>query len=74
MGVKLRNENREIEEKLREALGTAQHRGEVIKQLRDDLKAAGGKVGCTLLFLCCKCMHSKTWQNRMMKNTHIVGV
>ena len=42
--MKLRNENREVEEKLREALGTAQHRGDVIKQLRDELKQSQTKV------------------------------
>lgn len=47
--VKLRNENREIEEKLREALGTAQHRGDVIKQLRDELKGVGGKVSFSII-------------------------
>ena len=40
----MRNENREIEEKLREALNTAQHRGDVIKQLREEVKAADGKT------------------------------
>lgn len=42
--VKLRNENRDIEEKLREALASASHRGEVIKQLRDEIKQYQGKV------------------------------
>ena len=42
--VKLRSENREIEEKLREALGTAQHRGDVIKQIREELKVSQNKV------------------------------
>ena len=42
--MKLRSENREIEEKLREALGTAQHRGDVIKQIREELKQAQTKV------------------------------
>lgn len=42
--VKLRNENRDIEEKLREALASASHRGEVIKQLREEIKQYQGKV------------------------------
>ena len=50
MIVKLRNDNRDIEEKLREALGTAQHRGDVIKQLRDELKTATTKVGGVIFF------------------------
>jgi len=42
--VKLRNENRDMEEKLREALSTAQHRGDVIKQLRDEIKQYQSRV------------------------------
>ena len=42
--MKLRSENRDVEEKLREALGTAQHRGDVIKQLREELKQSQNKV------------------------------
>ena len=41
---KLRNENREMEEKLRESLSNVQHRGEVCKQLKDDLKQTTAKV------------------------------
>jgi hypothetical protein len=36
--VTLRNENRELEDKLREALGSAHHRGDVVKQMRDEIK------------------------------------
>ena len=42
--MKLRNENRELEEKLRESLSNVQHRGEVCKQLKDDLKQTTAKV------------------------------
>lgn len=47
--IKLRNENREIEEKLREALASASHRGEVIKQLRDEIKQYQGRVSQSAL-------------------------
>lgn len=52
--VKLRNENRDIEEKLREALASASHRGEVIKQLRDEIKQYQGKVSSVYLYYCSK--------------------
>lgn len=48
--VKLRNENRDIEEKLRDALATAQHRGDVVKQLREELKQAQSRV--RIMFNC----------------------
>lgn len=42
--MKIKMESRELEEKLREALATAQHRGDVIKQLRDEVKQANSMV------------------------------
>ena len=43
--VRLRNEARDAEEKLREAVESSQHQTELIKQLRDELKQAKAKVG-----------------------------
>ena len=43
--AKLRGESRDFEEKLREALSSAQHRGEALKQMKDDFKHANAKVG-----------------------------
>ena len=40
----LKNEAKELEEKHRDALATVNHRGEVIKTLRDDLKQANIRV------------------------------
>ena len=54
--VKLRNENRDIEEKLREALASASHRGEVIKQLRDKIKQYQRKVSSVYPYYCSKWM------------------
>lgn len=42
--LKLRNENRDTEEKLREALNTAQARSDQIKQMKEEIKMATVKV------------------------------
>lgn len=42
--VRLRTENREIEEKLREALSSNLHQAELVKELKEELKQAKGKV------------------------------
>lgn len=47
--VKLRNENRDLEEKLREALGSAHHRGDVVKQMRDEIKQYQARVSSNLV-------------------------
>ena len=43
--VEMRNEMDVLEEKHREALAQVQHRGEVIQQLRGDIKEANAQVG-----------------------------
>ena len=42
--VKLRKDNVEIEEKMREALSASLHRADIVKQLKEELKLANGKV------------------------------
>ena len=43
--VRLRNDTREAEEKLQEAVDSSQHQAELTRQLRDELKQAKAKVG-----------------------------
>ena len=42
--LKLKQDVKELEDKHREALATANHRGEVIKQLRDEIQTAENRV------------------------------
>ena len=51
--VRLRNEARDAEEKLREALESSQHQTELVKQLRDELKQAKAKVSTDVVIREC---------------------
>ncbi|GFR71886.1 Golgin subfamily B member 1-like [Elysia marginata] len=42
--VRLRNDNRDMEDKVREALSAAQHRGDQLTQVREELKQASAKT------------------------------
>ena len=48
--LKLKADVRELEDKHREALATINHRGEVIKQLREEVKSANTRVQSHQLF------------------------
>ena len=49
--LKLKQDVKELEDKHREALATANHRGEVIKQLRDEIQTAENRVSILVAML-----------------------
>ena len=61
--VKLRNENRDLEEKLRETLNSTQHRGDVIKQLRDEIKQYQNRVSVWYMVIAMKLISAASKQN-----------
>ena len=53
--LKFKQDVKELEDKHREALATANHRGEVIKQLRDEIQTAENRVtilAAMFIFVC----------------------